>query len=67
MQQETQSKKVNSKIRLGLCCLFFEEEIQFQNIKIALFKKYKREEQLKTIAEIIRHNGQTLFEAIKYC
>ena len=54
-------------IRFGLCCIFREEPIKFRRTTAKYLQAFSRNQQLKNLAEICRHNAQALHNALRYC
>jgi UV DNA damage endonuclease len=54
-------------IRFGLCCIFRKEPIKFRRTTAKYLQAFSRNQQLKYLAEICRHNAQALHNALKYC
>ena len=54
-------------IRFGLCCIFRKEPIKFRRTTAKYLQAFSRNQQLKNLAEICRHNAQALHNALQYC
>ncbi len=54
-------------IRFGLCCIFRKEPIKFRRTTARYLQAFFRNQQLKYLAEICRHNAQALHNALRYC
>ncbi len=54
-------------MRLGLCCVFRELPIKFRTTTHAVCARMPRKQALLKIAEIGRHNAESLRQAIDYC
>ena len=54
-------------IRFGLCCIFRKEPIKFRHTTAKYLQTFSRNQQLKYLAEICRHNAQALQKALRYC
>lgn len=54
-------------IRFGLCCIFRKEPIKFRRTTAKYLQTFSRNQQLKNLAEICRHNAQALHNALQYC
>ena len=54
-------------IRFGLCCIFRKEPIKFRRTTAKYLQKFSRNQQLKYLAEICRHNAHSLNKALRYC
>jgi UV DNA damage endonuclease len=54
-------------IRFGLCCIFREEPIKFRRTTAKYLQAFSRNQQLKNLAEICRHNAHTLHKTLQYC
>jgi len=54
-------------IRLGLCCIFREEPIQFRTTTAAAIKRLPRREALKKLAALCAGNAAALLSALRYC
>ena len=59
--------KTENGLRLGLCCIFQEEPIGFQTRQARYILQLPRRQQLELIASSIRHNLQSLRQALEYC
>lgn len=55
------------KIRLGLCCLFSKENINFKTTTFKHFSKLNDQKKLEKLDAIILHNLKSLFKAIVFC
>jgi UV DNA damage endonuclease len=55
------------KGRLGLCCLFVEEPIQFRTTTAASLMRLDRASQLQKLSKICLSNCQALLKALQYC
>jgi UV DNA damage endonuclease len=54
-------------IRLGLCCLFMEEPIQFRTTTVTAMLRLSTAERGARLSGICLHNARTLQQAVKYC
>lgn len=54
-------------LRLGLCCLFKEQDITFKSRKATYISRFSRQEQLALLSTTILHNGSSLLQALHYC
>jgi UV DNA damage endonuclease len=54
-------------LKLGLCCLFYNEPIKFKTYTNTALQKLSTKEQKEKIQSIILHNISTLQKAIDYC
>lgn len=54
-------------LRLGLCCVFKCEPIKFKKTTVTCISKMSREDGLKKISDIVRHNIQSLFQSVNFC
>lgn len=54
-------------IRFGLCCIFREAPIRFRRTTAKHLLTKPRPEQLRSLAEIIRHNAEALYQALAFC
>jgi UV DNA damage endonuclease len=54
-------------IRFGLCCIFRKEPIKFRRTTVKHLQRFSRDQQLKYLAEICRHNAHALQKALRYC
>jgi UV DNA damage endonuclease len=54
-------------IRLGLCCIFREAPIRFRRTTAAAMAKLKPAERRQRLADICRHNAESLADALAYC
>ncbi len=54
-------------MRLGLCCVFREAPIKFRTTTYAVCARMPRQQALLKIADIGRHNADSLRKAIDYC
>ena len=54
-------------IRFGLCCIFRKAPIKFRRITAKYLRSFPRNQQLEYLAEICRHNAQSLHKALGYC
>jgi len=54
-------------IRFGLCCIFRKEPIKFRRTTAKYLQRFSRNQQLKYLAEICRHNAHALHNALRYC
>ena len=54
-------------IRFGLCCIFRKEPIKFRRTTAKYLQAFSRNQQLKNLAEICRHNAHALYKALQYC
>jgi UV DNA damage endonuclease len=54
-------------IRFGLCCIFRKEPIKFRRTTAKYLQACSRNQRLKYLAEICRHNAHALHKALRYC
>jgi UV DNA damage endonuclease len=54
-------------LRLGLCCIFRDEPIAFRRTTAAALMGLSKRERLTRLAELCRHNAQSLADALVYC
>jgi len=54
-------------IRLGLCCVFKNEPIKFKRTTAKFQKQFDRSRQLENLADVCRHNANSLLLALSYC
>jgi len=54
-------------LRLGLCCIFRKEPIAFRRTTAKFLSRFPREEQLARLAELCRHNAESLVAALEFC
>lgn len=54
-------------IRYGLCCIFRKAPIRFRRTTARYLGTLQRRGQLDHLAALIRHNGEALMEALRYC
>jgi UV DNA damage endonuclease len=57
---------MESMIRLGLCCLFREEPIAFRRTTAAALARLSKQERLARLAELCRHNADSLADALAF-
>jgi UV DNA damage endonuclease len=55
------------RMRLGLCCIFREEDIQFKSRQAGYMQKLSLEEQLGRLSVSVLHNATSLMRALEYC
>lgn len=55
------------KLRLGLCCIFRDEDIRFRTRQAGYVSRYPREQQLDLLSTSILHNVTALLKALEYC
>ena|GEM_PF-6714832 len=55
-----------SAIRFGLCCLFAAQPIKFRQTTALALTPLPREEQLRRLSDICRHNLQQVATALIY-
>lgn len=58
---------MTNHLRLGLCCAFHREPIQFRSTTAAATLRRARTEQLRRFAEIARQNAASLKAAVEFC
>lgn len=58
---------VNSKIRLGLCCVFKEQPIRFKTVTAKTISQFSPKERQEKLCAISLANASALKEAILYC
>jgi UV DNA damage endonuclease len=61
------SKAKHSGLRLGLCCQFAHEPIKFRTTTATAMLRRSRPERLARIAELCRHNADTLMASLEFC
>lgn len=54
-------------LRLGLCCLFREVDIQFRRTTAKYLRTQPRKRRLQYLSEICLHNGQALLASLQFC
>ena len=54
-------------LRFGLCCIFRKEPIKFRRTTAKYLQAFSRNQQLKYLAEICRHNAHALHKALQFC
>lgn len=54
-------------IRLGLCCIFKEQDIRFRRTTATHLAKFPRKEQLERLGKICLANAQSLMQALVFC
>jgi UV DNA damage endonuclease len=54
-------------LRLGLCCLFREVDIQFRRTTAKYLRAQPRKRRLQYLSEICLHNGQALLASLQFC
>ncbi|MBU0970246.1 MAG: UV DNA damage repair endonuclease UvsE [Proteobacteria bacterium] len=54
-------------LRLGLCCLFKEQDIKFRQVTASHLAKFPRQKQVEMLADICRHNSLSLKRALVFC
>lgn len=54
-------------VRLGLCCQFFSQEIKFRTTTARAVGALSRKDRLAKLAELCRHNGESLLKALTFC
>lgn len=59
--------KPQARLRLGLCCQFIEEPIQFRSTTATALLKLTPEARLELHAELARANADALLRALEYC
>lgn len=62
-----QLKTSTPSIRLGLCCLFLEQPIQFRNTTVKHNSSMERPAALEKLARLCRENALALQSALEYC
>lgn len=53
--------------RLGLCCLFRDEDITFKSRQATYIERLDKENRLEQISVTVLHNASSLVRAIDYC
>jgi len=66
MNQGKNKKSSNSRIRLGLCCIFRQEPIRFRQVTAKTLQSLSRADQLARLSEICLHNVQSLYKSLQY-
>ena len=54
-------------MRFGLCCLFIKEPVSFRTTTARVLSSLARDEQLRKLAGICRHNAGNLLGAVEAC
>lgn len=54
-------------MRLGLCCLFLEEDIRFRTTTATALGKLGRKDRTDKLRDLTAHNAASLYAAIEYC
>ena len=54
-------------IRLGLCCQFSQAPIKFRTTTATALARLERRDQLFRLAELCRHNADSLLAALQFC
>ena len=54
-------------MRLGLCCLFVEQDIRFRTTTATALRKRGRDERGDKLRHLAAHNAASLYAAIDYC
>lgn len=54
-------------MRLGLCCLFVEEEIRFRTTTAMALGHLGRKDRTDKLCDLAAHNAASLYAAIEYC
>ena len=54
-------------LRLGLCCIFRNEPIKFRRTTARYVLKHPLEQQRLHLADICRHNAESLMQALVFC
>ena len=57
----------SGRIRLGLCCQFSQAPIRFRTTTATALARLPRPDQLIRLAEICRHNAESLLAALHFC
>ena len=55
------------RIRLGLCCQFSQAPIKFRTTTATALARLPRRDQLVQLAELCRHNADSLLAALQFC
>src|ERR1035437_4227436 len=55
------------RIRLGLCCQFSQAPIKFRTTTATALARLPRRDQLVRLAELCRHNADSLLAALEFC
>lgn len=55
------------RMRLGLCCIFRDEDINFKTRQAGYIEKFPKDKQLDLISTTILHNSSSLMKALDYC
>jgi UV DNA damage endonuclease len=61
------SPKHPGRIRLGLCCQFSQAPIKFRTTTATALARLARPDQLIRLAELCRHNADSLLAALQFC
>lgn len=54
-------------MRLGLCCVFLEQDIRFRNTTATALKRLPPRDRIEKLRLLASHNGASLYSAIEYC
>ncbi len=65
--RESASPRVPFRGRLGLCCIFSEEPIQFRTTTATSLLRLPRTDQLEKLSALCFNNAQSLLLALEYC
>src|SRR5271165_3228877 len=55
------------RVRLGLCCQFSQAPIKFRTTAATALARLARRDQLTRLAELCRHNADSLLTALQFC
>lgn len=58
---------MENMIRLGLCCQFIEEPVKFRTTTFRIVSALTKQAGKAKLAEICRHNAESLLEALRLC
>jgi len=54
-------------MRLGLCCLFLEQDIRFRTTTATALERLGRKDRIGKLRDIGAHNAMSLYAAVQYC
>jgi UV DNA damage endonuclease len=67
MEVERMNPPTRPRLRLGLCCQFAREPIKFRTSTATAMLRLPRAERLARLAELCRHNAESLLAALNFC
>lgn len=59
--------KVNSKLRLGLCCQFVEQPIRFRTTTATSLLRLSSSDRLQKLSELCLANAKSLMSSLRFC